>query len=105
MENRITWSKATAQTYNNEAILRDYQTLAADWNKPGIEMLSKGDVGAAFNDAAKVLKADYLSEHVSHVCMEPLNATVRVDGDRVETWSGNQSPTTMKILGSIAAGT
>ena len=30
---------------NNEAILRDYQrTLAAHWNKPGIEMLSKGDV-------------------------------------------------------------
>ena len=37
--------------------------------------------------------------------MEPLNATVKVDGDKVETWSGNQSPTTMKILGSIAAGT
>jgi isoquinoline 1-oxidoreductase beta subunit len=102
---KVTWSKATAQTYNNEAILHDYQTLAADWNKPGVEMLSKGDVAAAFNGAAKVLKADYFSEHVSHVCMEPLNATVRVDGDRVETWSGNQSPTTMKILGSIAAGT
>jgi isoquinoline 1-oxidoreductase beta subunit len=37
--------------------------------------------------------------------MEPLNATVRVDGDRVETWSGNQSPTRMKILAALAAGT
>jgi isoquinoline 1-oxidoreductase subunit beta len=70
---KVTWSKATAQTYNNEAILRDYQTLAAG------EMLSKGDIGAAFNGAAKILKADYFSEHVSHVCMEPLNAKIKKD--------------------------
>lgn len=101
---KVTWSKAPAQTYTNEQILRDYQAIAADWNQPGVEMLNKGDA-AAMNGAARVIKADFFSEHVSHVCMEPLNATVKVDGDRVETWSGNQSPTTMKILGSIAAGT
>ena len=82
-------------------MLQDYRAIAADWNNPGVEMLSKGDAGAAIKGAAKVLKADYFSEHVSHVCMEPLNATVRVDGDRVDIWSGNQSPSTMKILGSI----
>ena len=102
---KVTWSKAPAQTYTNEQILRDYQAIAADWTQPGVEMLNKGDAGAAMNGAARVIKADFFSEHVSHVCMEPLNATVKVDGDRVETWSGNQSPTTMKILGSIAAGT
>ena len=102
---KVTWSKAPAQTYTNEQILRDYQAIAADWNQPGVEMLNKGDAAAAMNGAAKVIKADFFSEHVSHVCMEPLNATVKVDGDKVETWSGNQSPTTMKILGSIAAGT
>ena len=102
---KVTWSKAPAQTYTNEQILRDYQAIAADWNQPGVEMLNKGDAAAAMNGAARVIKGDFFSEHVSHVCMEPLNATVKVDGDRVETWSGNQSPTTMKILGSIAAGT
>jgi isoquinoline 1-oxidoreductase beta subunit len=102
---KVAWSKATAQTYSNEQILRDYQTIAADWDNPGVEMLNKGDVAAALKGAAKIMKADFFSEHVSHVCMEPLNVTVKVDGDKVETWSGNQSPTTMKILGSIAAGT
>ena len=102
---KVTWSKATAQTYTNDQIMRDYQRIAADWNKPGVEMLNKGDAAAAIKGAAKVLSADFFSEHVSHVCMEPLNATVKVDGDKVETWSGNQSPTTMKILGAIAAGT
>ena len=102
---RVTWSAAQAQTYANEQILQDYSAIAADWNQPGVEMLNKGDAAAAIKAAAKVLTADFLSEHVSHVCMEPLNATVKVDGDKVETWSGNQSPTNMKILGSIAAGT
>ena len=102
---RVSWSAARAQTYTNEQILQDYSAIAADWSQPGIEMLNKGDAAAALKDAAKVLAADFFSEHVSHVCMEPLNATVKVDSDKVETWSGNQSPTNMKILGALAAGT
>jgi isoquinoline 1-oxidoreductase beta subunit len=102
---KVTWSAAQAQTYTTEQILQDYSAIAADWNQPGIEMLSKGDAEAAVRGAAKVLSADFFSEHVSHVCMEPLNATVKVDGDRVETWSGNQSPARMKILAALAAGT
>ena len=51
------------------------------------------------------MTAEYFSEHVSHVCMEPLNATVRVDGDKVEVWAGNQAPAVMQILASIGAGT
>ena len=102
---RVSWSAARAQTYTNEQILQDYSAIAADWSQPGIEMLNKGDAAAALKDAAKVLAADFFSEHVSHVCMEPLNATVKVDSDKVGTWSGNQSPTNMKILGALAAGT
>jgi len=102
---KVTWSAAQAQTYTTEQILQDYSAIAADWNQPGIEMLSKGDAEAAVRGAAKVPSADFFSEHVSHMCMEPLNATVKVDGDRVETWSGNQSPTRMKILAALAAGT
>ena len=68
-------------------------------------MVKKGDADAALKGAAKVLTAEYFSDHVSHVCMEPLNATVKVDGDKVEVWSGNQSPGIMQILGSIGAGT
>ena len=68
-------------------------------------MLNKGDAAVAVKSATKVLTADFFSKHVSHVCMEPLNATVKVDGERVETWSGNQSLTSMKILAALAAGT
>jgi isoquinoline 1-oxidoreductase subunit beta len=102
---RVAWSAAPAQSYGNERILEDYSRIAADWSRPGVEMLNQGDTDLAIKGAAKVIRADFFSEHVAHVCMEPLNATVKVDGDRVETWSGNQSPTNMKILAAIAAGT
>jgi isoquinoline 1-oxidoreductase beta subunit len=68
-------------------------------------MVKKGDADAALKGAAKVVTAEYFSDHVSHVCMEPLNATVRIDGDKVEVWAGNQAPGIMQILASIAAGT
>ena len=103
---KVTWTKAASgQTYNQDGVLADYRTIAADWAKPGVEMVKKGDADSALKGAAKVVTAEYFSEHVSHVCMEPLNATVRIDGDKVEVWSGNQAPGVMQILASIGAGT
>lgn len=103
---KVTWTKSTpGQTYTDDGILADYRTIAADWSKPGVEMVKKGDADAALKGAAKVVTAEYFSDHVSHVCMEPLNATVRIDGDKVEVWAGNQAPGIMQILASIAAGT
>jgi isoquinoline 1-oxidoreductase beta subunit len=103
---KVTWSKtAPGQTYTQDRVLADYRTIAADWSKTGIDMVKKGDADEALKGAAKVLTAEYFAEHVSHVCMEPLNATAWIDGDKVQVWSGSQGPATMQILASIAAGT
>jgi isoquinoline 1-oxidoreductase beta subunit len=103
---KVTWTKsAPGQTYTQDGVIADYRTIAADWSKPGVEMVKKGDADAALKGAAKVVTAEYFSEHLSHVCMEPLNATVKVDGDKVEVWAGNQAPGVMQILASIGAGT
>src|ERR1700742_102145 len=103
---KVSWSKTTpAQSYTEDKILAEYRALAEDWSKTGVDMVKKGDADAAIKGAAKVLAAEYFSDHVSHVCMEPLNATVRVSGDKVEVWSGSQAPVVMKILASIGAGT
>ena len=99
---KVTWSKSTpAQTYDDDRVLQDYRAIAADWSQPGVEMVKTGDADAAVKGAAKVLAADYFSDHVAHMCMEPMNVTVRVDNGTIDIWSGNQSPGTMKILGMI----
>ncbi len=103
---KVTWSKSTpAQTYDDDRVLQDYRAIAADWNQTGVDMIKVGDADGAIKGAAKVLAADYFSDHVSHVCMEPLNCTVRVDNGVIDIWSGNQSPSTMKILGMIVGKT
>jgi isoquinoline 1-oxidoreductase subunit beta len=103
---KVTWSKAApAQTYDDDRVLQDYRAIAADWSQAGVDMVKVGDADAAIKGAAKVLSADYFSDHVSHVCMEPLNCTVRVDNGVIDIWSGNQSPSTMKILGMIVGKT
>jgi isoquinoline 1-oxidoreductase subunit beta len=103
---KVTWSKSTpAQNYDDDRVLQDYRTLAADWSQPGVPMVNAGDADAAIKDAARVLTADYFSDHVAHMCMEPLNVTVRADNGVIDIWSGNQSPSTMKILGMIVGKT
>lgn len=103
---KVTWSKSTpAQSYDDDRVLQDYRTIAADWNQPGVEMIKTGDADAAIKGAARVLAADYFSDHVAHMCMEPLNVTVKADNGTIDIWSGNQSPSTMKILGMIVGKT
>jgi isoquinoline 1-oxidoreductase beta subunit len=99
---KVTWSKTTpAQTYDDDRVLQDYRAIGADWSKPGVEMVKAGDADTAIKGAAKVLAADYFSDHCAHMCMEPMNVTVRADNGVIDIWSGNQSPSTMKILGMI----
>jgi isoquinoline 1-oxidoreductase subunit beta len=103
---KVTWSKSTpAQSYDDDRVLQDYRAIAADWSQPGVTMVNAGDADTAIKDAARVLAADYLSDHVAHMCMEPLNVTVRADNGVIDVWSGNQSPSTMKILGMIVGKT
>ncbi|HUK61465.1 MAG TPA: molybdopterin cofactor-binding domain-containing protein [Stellaceae bacterium] len=100
---QVTWSnKAAGRTYDTETVGQEYAKTAADWSQKGVDMvafgLSHGDAAAANAGAARVIKADFVSEHVAHTCMEPLNATVRVDGDKVEVWAGQQSPSIVQFI-------
>jgi isoquinoline 1-oxidoreductase beta subunit len=103
---KITWTKSTpAQSYDDDRVLQDYRTIAADWSQPGVPMVNAGDADEAIKGAATVLAADYFSDHVAHLCMEPLNVTVKAENGVIDVWSGNQSPSTMKILGMIVGQT
>jgi isoquinoline 1-oxidoreductase beta subunit len=57
-----------------------------------------GDVKTTFAKAAKVLESMYETPFASHAQIEPMNATVWVQGDKVEVWAPVQS-----INGTISA--
>jgi isoquinoline 1-oxidoreductase subunit beta len=103
---KVTWSTtAKARSYNSDQVLKEYAAAANDLSKQSVTVLKHGDPEAAFRSAAKVIKADFLSDHVAHACMEPMNATAKVDGDRIEIWSPTQSPTLAQVFGARMGGT
>lgn len=52
-----------------------------------------GDPAQAFATASRVVEATYEAPFLAHLCMEPMNATVRIAGDRVEVWAPTQAET------------
>jgi isoquinoline 1-oxidoreductase subunit beta len=61
--------------------------------QPGTIVLEDGgSYAAAKSKAAKVVEATYTVPYLAHARMEPGNATAMVTADRVEVWTGDQSP-------------
>ena len=55
---------------------------------------SRADVSVALQDALTRVEAEYAVPYLAHACLEPMNATVRVNHDgTVEVWAPTQSPT------------
>lgn len=50
-----------------------------------------GDVETTLGDG-EILTAEYRALYLAHAPLEPINAIVRVDGDRAEVWTGTQIP-------------
>jgi isoquinoline 1-oxidoreductase beta subunit len=103
---KVTWTTtAPARSYTSSKIAEEYRQIAADKSQKGFPMIKNGDAPAAIAGAAKVISADYTNDHVSHTCMEPMNATAVVNGDKVEIWASNQAPSIMQFLCAKVVGT
>lgn len=91
---KVEWSKGTAaEGFDSEAALLEYAKIAGGDRVQASTVAQQGDARTALQHAAKRYEADFLSEHVYHAQMEPLNAVVSVNeaGDGAEIWAGTQS--------------
>ena len=52
---------------------------------------NQGDVDKALSGAAKTFEAVYETPYLSHSPMEPMNATVHLQPDRLDVWVGTQA--------------
>jgi isoquinoline 1-oxidoreductase beta subunit len=75
---------------------------AALSGEPGKVWEDEGDIEKVLAGAGKVVEAEYMVPYLAHACMEPLNCTVLVDGDKAEAWTGNQSTTF--VINGVADG-
>ncbi|MEL6181257.1 MAG: molybdopterin cofactor-binding domain-containing protein, partial [Myxococcota bacterium] len=91
---KVTWSGGILNGLNTDEL----RTAAlARLDRPGDHtMRDDGDLDEAMERTdVTTLVADYDVPYLAHAPMEPMNATVHVQEDKVTVWAPNQSPTVM----------
>ena len=67
------------------------QAALAD-ESAGTAFVERGDLAAALA-TGRAVEAEYSVPFVAHACLEPMTATVSIDGSRAEVWAPTQSQT------------
>ncbi len=87
------WDAGEAGKTNSEQFARLYRDTL---DGPMVSARNDGNVDDVFSKGGKIVEAVYEAPHLAHAQMEPLNATVLLQSDKLEVWLGSQSP-----MGSI----
>ncbi len=88
---QIEWDMSGVEAADSAELWTRYKQLA---ETPGNVAVSNGDTKAMDQISGKnLLSAEYEFPFLAHSPMEPLNTTVRFDGDRAEVWAGSPFPT------------
>jgi isoquinoline 1-oxidoreductase beta subunit len=69
------------------------KALDAALEQPGSPARRDGDADAALAAASETIDATYRLPFLAHACMEPMNATAHVQGDRCDIWAPTQGQT------------
>lgn len=84
----INWDNGGLGKNSSESLLKQYKAHAA---KKGVSLAEQGNLDRV-SGSARVVEAAYETPYQSHVCMEPMNALVSVQGDKAEFWGSTQNP-------------
>ena len=88
---KIDWDVTGVEAADSSELWTRYKQLAGT---AGNVAASRGDANALDKIAAtNRIVAEYEFPYLPHSPMEPLNTTVRFDGDRAEVWAGSQFQT------------
>jgi isoquinoline 1-oxidoreductase beta subunit len=88
---KIEWDFNGVERADSSELLEKYKQLA---RTAGLSSVARGDAKAIDGIASSNrIVAEYEFPYLAHSPMEPLNTTVRFDGDRAEVWAGSQFQT------------
>jgi isoquinoline 1-oxidoreductase beta subunit len=82
------WDVGEAGSVDSEQLSKTFRAALAE---PMLTARNDGDVDQAISGAAKTFEAIYETPYLSHSPMEPMNATVNLQPDRLDVWVGTQA--------------
>lgn len=88
---KVDWDTSEVAKEDSAVLREKFKQIAST---AGLSALARGDEKAIdkFTEA-NLLVAEYEFPYLAHAPMEPLNTTIRFDGDRAEAWVGSQFQT------------
>jgi isoquinoline 1-oxidoreductase beta subunit len=98
----VEWRAGPGPTLDSAAIERDLQEAVR--SNEGITFYSRGDVEAAGREGGRTLESWYSAPFLAHATLEPMNATARIGGGRVEVWAPTQVPQACREAAARVAG-
>jgi isoquinoline 1-oxidoreductase subunit beta len=99
---KVEWDVSAVEHVDTEQLTAKYKELA---RTPGNIAVNRGDQNAMDAiAAANRMVVEYEFPYLAHTPMEPLNTTIRFDGDRAETWVGSQFQTVDQMAIAEALG-
>jgi len=98
---KVDWDEAKAEKRGTAELLAEYRKLA---RSPGLAARNEGDADAALAAAAQTVEAEFVFPYLAHAAMEPMNAVVQFDGDKVRIWTGSQLQTMDQIVAGAIFG-
>jgi isoquinoline 1-oxidoreductase beta subunit len=81
------WDVGEAGKVDSDRLSQEYR---AALNEPMLTARNDGNVDQTMSGAAKTFEAIYETPYLSHSPMEPMNATVNLQPDRLDVWVGTQ---------------
>jgi len=86
----IEWEPGALQGFDSQSFIEQLsRTLDHD---DGHAFFRRGNVEQALAAAPRRLSAEYRAPFLAHAALEPINCTVRLDGDRATVWVSTQVP-------------
>jgi isoquinoline 1-oxidoreductase beta subunit len=98
---QVAWSAPPNGGVSSARLSAEFKAKA---RTKGAMAMEKGDVDGSLGKAKSKVEYEYDVPYLAHAPMEPLNCTVKIDGDRCEIWTGTQMQTidqgaAAKVLG------
>lgn len=95
------WDGGEAASVDSDKLSQEFR---AALNDTMVSARNDGDVDPALSGGAKIFEAIYETPYLSHSPMEPLNATVHLQPDRLDVWVGTQAADEATEAAAKAAG-